>query len=262
MGCLAEKVIAVVGGTSGIGYSAARAFVGEGARVVAIGLAAEEVGRTVTALGADRVEGFAGDATDGATAAQAVAAAVGRWGRLDGLFHVAGGSARRQGDGPLHELTDEGVDRALEWNLRSVIFSNRAAVRQFLRQGGGGSILNTGSVLADSPSPIFFATHAYAAAKAGITGFSRGIAAYYAPQNIRVNVLAPGLTETPMAQRALADARIMAYVRTKQPLDGGRPGQVSDLDGAAVYFMSDASRFTTGQVLGVDGGWSVSEGRP
>jgi NAD(P)-dependent dehydrogenase (short-subunit alcohol dehydrogenase family) len=64
-----------------------------------------------------------------------------------------------------------------------------------------------------------------------------------------------------MAQRAANDPRIMAFVKTKQPLDGGRIGQPADLDDAAIFFMSDASRFTTGQVLAVDGGWSVTEGQ-
>ena len=64
-----------------------------------------------------------------------------------------------------------------------------------------------------------------------------------------------------MSQRATHDEAILSFVKTKQPLDGGRVGQPNDLDGAAVYFLSDQSRFTTGQVLTVDGGWSVSEGQ-
>jgi NAD(P)-dependent dehydrogenase (short-subunit alcohol dehydrogenase family) len=115
-------------------------------------------------------------------------------------------------------------------------------------------------VLAFAPSPRHFATHAYAAAKSAVIGFSKGIAAYYAPQNIRVNVLAPGLIETPMARRAAEDDAILDYIKGKQPLDGGRIGQPSDLDAAAVFLMSDGAKFTTGQVLSVDGGWSVSDG--
>ena len=64
-----------------------------------------------------------------------------------------------------------------------------------------------------------------------------------------------------MAQRAAHDAAILSFIKTKQPLDGGRIGQPSDLDAAAAYFLSDASNFTTGQVLAVDGGWSISEGQ-
>src|SRR6185436_13626348 len=124
-----------------------------------------------------------------------------------------------------------------------------------------GTILNMGSVLGFSPSSKYFSTHAYAATKSAIIGFSKSIAAYYASNNIRVNVIAPALVETPMAQRAANDENILSFIKTKQPLDGGRIGQPGDTDGLAVYFMSEASKFTTGQVVAVDGGWSVSEGQ-
>jgi NAD(P)-dependent dehydrogenase (short-subunit alcohol dehydrogenase family) len=149
----------------------------------------------------------------------------------------------------------------MELNLTSVFYSNRAAVRQLLSQNKSGAILNLSSVLAFSPSEHHFATHSYASAKSGIIGLTKSCAAFYASRNIRFNALAPGLVQTAMAQRASNDPVIMAFVKTKQPLDGGRIGQSSDLDAAAVFFMSDASRFTTGQVLAVDGGWSVSEGQ-
>jgi NAD(P)-dependent dehydrogenase (short-subunit alcohol dehydrogenase family) len=118
-----------------------------------------------------------------------------------------------------------------------------------------------GSVLGYSPSPRYFSTHAYAATKSAVIGFSKSIASFYAKNNIRINVLAPGLVETPMAQRAAHDEDIMNFIQSKQPLDGGRIGQPGDLDGAAVYFMSDFSKFATGQVFTVDGGWSISEGQ-
>ena len=116
------------------------------------------------------------------------------------------------------------------------------------------------SVLADSPAPKHFATHAYAAAKAGIIGLTKSAAAHYAKQNIRVNAIAPALVATPMSDRAQANDQIMSFIKNKQPLDGGRIGVPEDLDGAAVFLMSDAANFITGQVLAVDGGWSVSEG--
>ncbi len=87
------------------------------------------------------------------------------------------------------------------------------------------------------------------------------MASYYGKYNIRVNVIAPALVHTPMAQRAATDAAIMDYIQTKQPLDGGRIGRPEDLDEAASFFMSDHSKFTTGQVLAIDGGWGVSEGQ-
>jgi NAD(P)-dependent dehydrogenase (short-subunit alcohol dehydrogenase family) len=141
------------------------------------------------------------------------------------------------------------------------MLSNRAAIKTFRSQGRGGTILNMSSVLGYSPSPVHFATHAYAAAKGAAISFTKSIASYYASDNIRVNVIAPGLIETPMSQRATGDAAIMDFIKTKQPLDGGRIGRPADLDGLAIYFMSDQSRFTTGQVIAVDGGWEVTEGQ-
>jgi NAD(P)-dependent dehydrogenase (short-subunit alcohol dehydrogenase family) len=163
------------------------------------------------------------------------------------------------GDGPLHEISDRGWRETLDLNLTSLFHSNRAAAQRFLDQGGGGSVLNMASVLAYSPSPRFFATHAYAAAKAAIIGLTRAAAAYYAPHGIRFNALAPALVDTPMARRAAGDEAIRDYIAAKQPLDGGRIGRPEDLDAAVIYFLSDASRFATGQVLAVDGGWGLCE---
>lgn len=254
------KALIVIGGTSGLGLSAAKAFVAEGARVVVVGRDAEKVRAAEVELGASAA-GLVGDAMQPDTAARAIALAVERFGGFHGLYHVAGGSGRRQGDGPLHELTDEGWAFTLNENLTSLLYSNRAAVRQFLAQRTGGSVLNMGSVLGWSPSPKFFATHAYATAKAGVVGLTQAAAAHYAPQNIRFNVLAPALVATPMSQRAQADAAVLDFIKTKQPLDGGRIGQPADADGAAVFLLSDESKFITGQILAVDGGWCVSEGQ-
>jgi NAD(P)-dependent dehydrogenase (short-subunit alcohol dehydrogenase family) len=158
-------------------------------------------------------------------------------------------------------MTLEGWNTTFQLNLTSAMLSNQAAVRIFLEQGTGGAILNMGSVLGFSPSPEYFATHAYAATKSAIIGFSKSIAAYYAKNNIRVNVIAPALVETPMALRAAQDDTIQAFIQTKQPLDGGRIGQPRDLDGACCFLMSDQAGFITGQVLTVDGGWTISEGQ-
>jgi NAD(P)-dependent dehydrogenase (short-subunit alcohol dehydrogenase family) len=259
-GALAGKRIVVIGGTAGLGLSAVKAFAAAGARVVAVGLNPDTVAGAQRELGASATM-MRGDAGCAETAVSAVAKAVSDFGGLDGLYHVAGGSGRRWGDGPMHQISDEGWDATLKLNLTSLFYSNRAAVRQFRAQRTGGTILNMGSVLGFSPSHTFFATHAYATAKAAVEGFTKSCAGYYAREGIRFNALAPAVTDTPMAQRAVTDDAILAFVKTKQPLDGGRIGQPADLDAAAVYFMSDASSFTTGQVLAVDGGWCVTEGR-
>ena len=161
----------------------------------------------------------------------------------------------------LHELSLDGWNQTLSLNLTSLMLSNQAAIKFFLKRQTAGTILNMGSVLGYSPSPKYFVTHAYAATKSAVIGFTKSIAAYYAANNIRINVLTPALVETPMAQRAANDELILSFIKTKQPLDGGRISHPVDLNGAAIYFMSDYSNFTTGQVLAVDGGWSISEGQ-
>lgn len=257
---LRDRVIVIIGGTTGLGLSAARACAAAGAKVVVVGRNRQNVRSAGDEL-AGRGLALEGDASEPNTAASAIARAVAAFGAFHGLYHVAGGSGRKAGDGPLHEVSDEGWRYTLDLNLTSLFYSNRAAVRHFLSQGAGGAVLNMGSVLGYAPSPRFFATHAYAATKSAVIGFTKSCAAYYAPQRIRFNVLAPALVETPMARRAATDEAILGFIRTKQPLDGGRIGQPTDLDAAVVYFLSDASNYCTGQVLAVDGGWSVTEGQ-
>lgn len=259
-GELSGRVVVIIGGTAGLGLSASKACLAAGAQVVAVGrddpsidLARAELESSAHVL--------AGDAEEPQTAERAIQLALKEFGRFDGLYHVAGGSGRRMGDGPLHEITHEGWRKTLDLNATSMFFSNRAAVRQFLAQKTPGSILNLSSVLAYSPSPKHFATHAYAAAKAAAIGLTTSCAAYYAPHFVRFNLIAPGLVDTPMARRAVEDETIRRYITSKQPLDGGRIGRPDDLDAAVIFFLSDQSRFVTGQVLGIDGGWAVTEGR-
>ena len=257
---LKNKTLVVIGGTTGLGLSAALAFVKNGASVVVVGRNKESCDAAQQLLG-DKALAFRGDAIEETTADEAIKIAKDTFGSFDGLYHVAGGSGRSYGDGPLNELTLEGWNKTLALNLTSIMLSNRAAVNAFLKDKKQGTILNMGSVLGYSPSPEYFVTHAYSAAKSAVIGFTKSIASYYAKDDIRINVLAPALVETPMAQRAANDEIIQKFIKTKQPLDGGRIGKPQDLDGAAVYFMSDSSSFTTGQVLSVDGGWAVSEGQ-
>jgi len=260
MAQLEHKRIVIIGGTTGLGLSAAKAFVREGAHVVVTGRNEQTVADAAKLLD-DACIGLVADATQPGTAEKAINICMDRFGDFDGLYHVAGGSGRKLGDGPLHELTLEGWNKTLELNLTSLMLSSQAAVRMFRQLKKKGTILHMGSVLGFAPSPHFFGTHAYAAAKSAVTGFTKSVAAYYAADNIRINMLAPALVETPMAQRAAGDEHIMSFVKTKQPLDGGRIGKPEDLDGLAIYFMSDQSVFTTGQVIAVDGGWTISEGQ-
>ena len=212
---LTGKNIIVIGGTTGLGLSSALAFVNQGARVLVTGRNQKSCKMAQKQL-SDLGFALCCDATVEGSAEEAIDLCVEKWGMLNSLYHVAGGSGRRYGDGPLHEMTREGWDATLALNLTSMMFSNRAAIRTFRLQGQGGAILNMGSVLSFSPSPSYFITHAYATAKSAIIGFSKSIAATYAKENIRVNVIAPALVETPMAERAANDETILKFIKTKQ----------------------------------------------
>lgn len=254
-GALEGRVVVIVGASTGLGLSGLRACVAAGARVVAVCPVPEP-----SLAEAPGVRVHVGDARDAETARGAIRQALADLGGFDALYHVAGGSGRAFGDGPLHALTDAGWDETLRLNLTSAFYSARAATESFLARKVAGSVLLMGSALARSPAPGFFDTHAYAAAKAALLGLVTTAAASYAPDGIRFNAVMPGLTETPMSHRAMSDPRILAFVRSKQPLEGGRAGATADLDGAVVFFLSEDSRFVTGQALAVDGGWSVSDG--
>lgn len=258
---LKDKRCLIVGGTTGLGFAAARRFVEEGAWLIIAGRSVENGAMAVEALGgAHRVQFCACDAGDPTQVQLLFEHVRDQMGGLDVLYHVAGISGRRQGDGPLHLCTDDGWHATIDANLKSVFLTNRAAVRHFLEARQAGVILNMASVLAFSPAPKYFDTYAYAATKGGIIAMSREAAARYAPDKIRINVIAPGLIDTPMAARACQDESIRRYLQAKQPLSGG-PGQPADCADAAVFLCSDEARFVTGTVLTIDGGWCVSEGQ-
>jgi NAD(P)-dependent dehydrogenase (short-subunit alcohol dehydrogenase family) len=256
-----QKKIVVVGGTSGIGLAAVQAFLDAGAGVIAVGFDENSCAEARDILGSKNIDVICGDARQENTAKEAIALCIKKYKTFDGLFHVAGGSGRKHGDGPIHQMTEEGWQYTLDLNLKSLMWSNKAAINAFLALKKGGSILNLSSVLSFSPSPNYFTTHAYAAAKAATLGLSKSLAAHYAKDNIRINVVAPGLIKSPMSARAAENEDIMHFVKTKQPLDGGRIGLPEDLTGAAVFFMSDASSFTTGQTMYISGGWEISDGQ-
>jgi len=173
--------------------------------------------------------------------------------RLDVLVCAHGISGRKLGDGPVDICTDEAWDAVLEANLRSVFGYCRHAI-PLLRAAGGGAIVTVSSVLGLVGGDEDFATHAYAASRAGVIGLIRAMAATYAKEGIRCNVICPGLIETPMSRRAQGDARIRARLPELQPLTGdfGRPEDVAQ---AAVYLAT--APFVTGAVLTVDGGWTA-----
>lgn len=244
-----------MGGTTGMGWAATKKCIDEGAKVIAVGKPQEKDEPL------ENCKILIADARETTTMKTAIETCVNHYGSFDALLHVAGGSGRSFGDGPLHEMSLEGWNKTIELNATTIMLSNQAAIEHFIQQNKPGAIVNLSSVLATHPAPTYFSTHAYAAAKAAIIGLSTATAAFYAKNNIRVNVISPGLVETPMSVRAAQNENIMNYIKTKQPLDGGRIGHANDVTSMAALLLSDHASFITGQNIAVDGGWSVSEGQ-
>lgn len=255
---LAGKVC-LIAGTTGIGGASARLFGTEEARIVAVGRSPENAAALSRELADRGIEhhAVAQDLTASGAADRVLAEATARFGRVDVLFHVAGISGRKFGDGPLADCTDEGWDAVFTTNLRAMMQLNRACVRQWLARSQRGTILNMASVLGFSYAPEHFDTIAYASTKAAIIAMSQHTAALYATRGIRVNVLAPALVETPMAARATQNPAIRAFLARKQPLTG-EPLTDEDCAKAALFLCSDAAAAITGIVLPVDAGWCVS----
>jgi NAD(P)-dependent dehydrogenase (short-subunit alcohol dehydrogenase family) len=242
----------VVTGSSGIAGAVIDRLAAIGARVFVVDVDGDRLERV---RGNPCVAGVAvADLRSETDAQEAFEAADRALGRIDGLVAVAGGSARRFGDGPLHEIPLAGWEASMSLNLTTTFLASREAIRRMRTQQGGGSIVLTSSVLASNPSPRFFSTHAYAAAKAAIAGLACVLAASYAPDGIRVNAVAPGLVVTPMSQRAASDEEIVDYVVAKQPI---ARGMLEPDDVASTMVTLLQSDRITGQVVAVDGGWSV-----
>src|ERR671931_664081 len=208
----------------------------------------QDDGQTVHSVDRDGV-----DITRPGGAEQAVAEAE-RLGPLTGVVHAVGMSGRSLGDGPPSACTDEGWAEVLRVNLESAFRLLRAAFPAF-RRAGGGSFVAVGSVLAEHADPDFL-TVAYAVGKAGLRGLVRTAALEGAADGIRVNLVEPGLVDTPMARRAIGDERIAARVRALQPL-GGEAVPAAAVADAVAWLLSPAAGRTTGAHVPVDGGWTV-----
>lgn len=258
MARLAGRVVLITGST-GIGAATAERAAAEGASVFVVSRTAEHARMLAERLPS---AGWAeADLTDEVAVDRAVMASLERFGRIDGLFSAAGGSGRRFGDGPIHTVTGDAWDATAALNLRTQILVCSRVVRVMRDQppdasGMRGSILLLGSITTEAPVPELFGTHAYAAAKGALTALMTTMAATYIEDRIRVNLVAPSLTATPMAARAASDPHILGYAARKQPLAGSLLGP-DEVAKAAIYFLSDESRAVTGQSLAVDGGWSI-----
>ena len=199
-----------------------------------------------------------GDVRDQAAVQRGISECLDRFGRIDALMNVAGISARSLGDGPLHQCTSEAWDTVMHVNAKGTFLMCREVLGWWTKNRQAGVILNTGSVLARRPQREYFATAGYAASKGAIEAMSVAAAAYYGPEGIRINVIAPGLVHTPMTARAQENAEITKYMIHKQPL---RKGMLTaeDIAKTACFLLHRDSSPITGQILTVDAGWTVSE---
>jgi NAD(P)-dependent dehydrogenase (short-subunit alcohol dehydrogenase family) len=247
--------ILLITGSTGIAAATASLAAKRGHSIFIAGIEEGSCRRLASQLPA--ADWASGDLREESFADRVLSQCLDRYGRVDSLFNVAGISGRKFGDGPLHECSAEGWDTTMKSNVRSMFLMSRTVLRHWLDTRQKGSILNMTSVLAAFPEPQHFATHAYAASKGAITALTRSMAAYYATHGIRVNAIAPGLVRTPMSARAQQDETILRFIAQKQPLSSGMLDP-TDVAEAALFLMTEASHHITGEVLTVDGGWTVT----
>jgi NAD(P)-dependent dehydrogenase (short-subunit alcohol dehydrogenase family) len=209
----------------------------------------ERQGHRVLGLDRDGV-----DITRPGGAEDAVAQAERRFGSVVGIVHAVGMSGRPLGDGMPSACTDEGWAEVLRVNLESAFRLLRAAFPAF-RRAGEGSFVAVGSILAEHADEDFL-TVGYAVSKSGLRGLVRAGALEGAAEGIRVNLVEPGLVDTPMARRAIGDERISTRLRHLQPL-GGAAVSAAVVAEAVCWLLSPASAQTTGAYIPVDGGWTV-----
>lgn len=172
-------------------------------------------------------------------------------GGITDVIGIMGGSGRSFGDGPLDTISKSAWEATLDLNLSTAFLTAREAIRHI---GENGSITLTSSVLAVSPSPKYFQTHAYAVSKAAINGLVTALSAAYIDKNLRVNAVAPSLVATPMAARAATNPEIIQFTKEKMPLIKEQL-PVAQVVQAYLYLLNNPA--VTGQIITIDGGWSV-----
>lgn len=241
------QTVIVTGAASGIGAACTRHLLQTGNRVLAVDL---DAGRLEAAhgLAGGGLAFHPGDVSDPACCAAAVAACAHRFGAVDALIHWAGQHSTRAWD----DLTAEDFDRLLRVNVTGAFLMAQAAARRMIADGTGGAIVLTGST-AVIHAPIGGAAGnggpAYVASKAAITGMVRSFARALGPHGIRVNAIAPGVTETPMIGNYAEETRRKQIAAA--PL--GRIGTAEEVAEAGAMLIGPAARYVSGEVLIVNG---------
>ena len=255
LGRLEGKVAIVTGAASGIGKQISIMFAKEGAAVALIDLnskGVEETHNLIAGFNSDSVY-YAIDLCDSSLVEKTYTSIGESLNKIDILVNVAGGSGRRFGDGPVGECTIEGWEKTFDINLKTQFLSCKFAMPYLLKQKNS-SIVNISTIVGLVGGGKVFNAHAYSACKAGIIGLSRAMATYYADQGLRVNVIAPGVIETPMSHRVHENQAILDWIAERQILTG-KMGKPEDVAHTALFLASDESSFITGIVIPVDGGW-------
>lgn len=242
---LQGKKAIVTGGTRGIGFAVVQTFLRNGASVALFGSRQETVDKALAALKAENpdweVIGMAPDLTDYAAVDAAFAEVEKAFGRIDILVNNAGISARE----PLYDYPPEAFEKMMRLNVSAVFNGCRAAAPRMKAQGGG-SIINTSSMVSlyGQPSGVGYPTSKFA-----VNGMTRSLARELGRDNIRVNAVAPGVTRTDMV--ANLPQEIVQRVRAPIPL--GRMGEPEEVANAFLFLASDLASYITGEILQVDG---------
>lgn len=246
-----QHVVCITGAGRGIGRAVAIAFAQAGARVAVNDIDADAAARVVGELAADGAEAIA--LTADVASPDAVAAMFGiidqRWGRADVLVNNAGIE-------PVSSIFDHPLvdwQRTLDVNLTGTFLCTQQAARR-MRAQGGGAILNIASIAGKS-QPLYLRS-AYAASKAGQVGFTKEAAREFAPYNIRVNAICPGVIVTPMTEHLRQNEAQMARWLAEIPL--ARLGESAEVAALCLWLASDAASYVTGMAWHVDGGKNMA----
>lgn len=245
---LENKVALITGAASGMGLATARRFMAEGARVMIGDLKQSAVDAAVHALSTDSamVRGLVLDVSDEESVARVVDQTVAQFGHLDIVVNNAGiGGSTKVTD----QLSATEWDQVFNVDVKGVFFVTKHAI-PYLRQNGGGSIVNFSSVFG---MRAVQGNTAYATAKAAVTALTSQDALTYGPDHIRVNSVHPGTIKTPMVAAVPQD--VLEALKRKHPI--GYIGEPEDVANAVLFLASDEARFITGAHLTVDGGYTL-----